>query len=265
VTVGAGPIARPSAGARRDPPTLGTARLVLRPLVASDTAAIAALAGDPAVAFHLDRVPSPFPPALAARWIARRALRWRERRGVTLAITVPAGAGTVPPLSGGSGYAVAGTRAPDPGLVGTVSLRISAAHRHAELGYWVAAPAWGAGIATEAAAALVDWGFTALGLHRVHVRVLADNPGSRRVADKLGLAVEGVRPGHYRRGREFLDVIELGIARDAWLTAARPLPPPSPPPRRRRRRPRRSCPSSSSRRRRRARWRARSGSRRAAS
>jgi RimJ/RimL family protein N-acetyltransferase len=225
VTVSASGIARLRAEGRRDPPTLATPRLVLRPLVAGDTAAVAALAGDPAVAFHLDRVPSPFSPPLAARWIARRALRWRERRGLTLAITFAPGAASAPP---------------DPGLVGTVGLRISTAHRHAELGYWIAAHAWGAGIATEAAAALVDWGFAALGLHRIHVRVLGDNPASRRVADKLGFAVEGLRPGHYRRGREFLDVIELGISRDAWLTAARPAPPPRPPRPRRRRRPRRS-------------------------
>jgi [ribosomal protein S5]-alanine N-acetyltransferase len=219
VTLGEVPIGRAGVGTRREPPTLVTARLVLRPLVAGDTAALAALAGDPAVAYHLDRVPSPFPPPLAARWIARRAMRWRERRGITLAVTRP----------------------PDDGLIGTVSLRLSMAHRHAELGYWVAAPAWGAGIATEAAAALVDWGFAVLRLHRIHARVLGDNPGSRRVADKLGFTVEGVRPGHYRRGSEFLDVIELGLGRDAWsVTAAPPVPPRSPAPARRPRRPRRS-------------------------
>lgn len=204
---------------RREPPTLTTARLVLRPLLAGDTAAIAARAGDPAVADQLDRVPAPFPLALAARWIARRGLRWREGRGVTLAIT----------------------RAGERDLIGTVSLKISPAHRHAELGYWVAASAWGDGIATEAAGALVEWGFSTLRLHRIHARVLGDNPASQRVVVKLGFAVEGRRPGHYRRGREFLDVIELGIARADWpVTAAPPARRRTPRSTRRPRRPRRS-------------------------
>lgn len=195
--------ARPGIPPARELPTLTTARLVLRPLVAGDTARIAELAGDPAVAQRLDRVPTPFPIALAARWIARRNLRWRERRGLTLAIT----------------------RAPDPGLIGTASLKVSTAHRHAELGYWVAAAAWGDGIATEAVAALIDWGFSALRLHRIHARVLADNPASQRVVAKLGLTIEGTRRGHYRRGDEYLDVIELGVVRTEWITAARPAPP----------------------------------------
>lgn len=204
---------------RREPPTLTSARLVMRPLLAGDTAAIAARAGDPAVAYQLDRMPAPFPLALAARWIARRALRWREGRGITLAIT----------------------RAGEHDVIGTVSLKISLAHRHAELGYWVAASAWGEGIATEASAALIDWGFATLRLRRIHARVLADNPASRRVVDKLGFTVEGVRPGHYRRSGAYLDVIELGIARADWpVTVAPPARPPTPRPSRRPRRPRRS-------------------------
>jgi RimJ/RimL family protein N-acetyltransferase len=178
------------------PPTLTTPRLALRPLERTDCDRVAALAGDPAVARQLDRVPSPFPPPLARRWIERRNLRWHRHRGVTLAIT----------------------RRPERELIGTVSLKVARGQRQAELGYWLAPDAWGRGIATEAATALVRWGFEALALERVHARVLADNPASRRVLAKLGLAVERVCPGELRRGAERVDVIELGIARAAWLT-----------------------------------------------
>jgi RimJ/RimL family protein N-acetyltransferase len=184
---------------RRAPPTLTTPRLALRPLERADSERVAALAGDPAVARQLDRVPSPFPTPLAVRWIERRNLRWHRRRGVTLAIT----------------------QRPERQLIGTVSLKLARGQRHAELGYWLAPDAWGRGIATEAAAALVGWGFEALALDRVHARVLADNPASRRVLDKLGLAVERVCPAEFRRGAALVDVIELGIARAAWLTRPR--------------------------------------------
>jgi RimJ/RimL family protein N-acetyltransferase len=43
---------------------------------------------------------------------------------------------------------------------------------------------------TEAASALVGFGFTHLGLHRIWATCAVDNIGSRRVLEKLGMTRE---------------------------------------------------------------------------
>jgi RimJ/RimL family protein N-acetyltransferase/predicted enzyme related to lactoylglutathione lyase len=56
-----------------------------------------------------------------------------------------------------------------------------------ELGYRLNRAAWGRGYATEGARALVDKGFTELGVRRVTANTMAVNTGSRRVMEKAGL------------------------------------------------------------------------------
>lgn len=177
------------------PPELATARLVLRELRPSDAAAVAAGAGDRRVAAFLIQVPSPYPISLARRWVAHRIEWWDQGRGVTLAVTL--------------------RDAPDV-LLGTVSLRRYVRDRRAELGYWLAQPAWGHGFATEAAGAMVDFGFSGLGLARVYAQVLADNRASLRVLDKLGMVHEGVKRQHIHKGRRLHDVMLYGLLRDEW-------------------------------------------------
>ena len=177
------------------PPELATARLVLRELRATDAAAVAAGAGDPRVAQYLIQVPSPYPIALARRWVIHRIEWWDRGRGVTFAVTLP----------------------DDPDmLLGTVSLRCYVRDRRAELGYWLAQPAWGHGFATEAVQAAVDFGFRALGLQRVYAQVLAGNRGSLRVLDKLGMVNEGVKRQHVQKARRLHDVVLYGLLRDEW-------------------------------------------------
>ncbi|RLK59570.1 GNAT family N-acetyltransferase [Actinokineospora cianjurensis] len=67
------------------------------------------------------------------------------------------------------------------------------------VGYWVAADIVGGGVATAAAALVVDHCFTAAGLHRVEATVRPENAASLRVLAKLGFRYEGL----FRR---YLDV-----------------------------------------------------------
>ncbi|MEU8889810.1 GNAT family N-acetyltransferase [Streptomyces sp. NPDC048442] len=57
-----------------------------------------------------------------------------------------------------------------------------------ELGYRLGKEAWGHGYATEGSRALIDKGFTDLGVARVTANTMAVNKGSRRVMEKTGLA-----------------------------------------------------------------------------
>jgi len=184
----------PIASAAR-PPELATARLALRELRVTDAAAVAAGAGDPRVAQYLIQVPSPYPIALARRWVLHRIAWWDVGRGVTFAVT----------------------RSDHPAaLLGTVSLRCYVRDCRAELGYWLAAPAWGNGFATEAARAAVDFGFRELGLARVYAQVIAGNRASLGVLDKLGMVNEGVKRQHVNKARRLHDVVLYGLLRDEW-------------------------------------------------
>ncbi len=62
-----------------------------------------------------------------------------------------------------------------------------------EIGYWIRSSCTGQGYATEATAALVDMARSALGAHRVEITCDARNAGSRRVAEKAGFDLEGIR------------------------------------------------------------------------
>jgi len=72
-----------------------------------------------------------------------------------------------------------GVRLDEPGaLVGDLGYELNPAH-------------WGQGYATEAARAMLAFGFDTLGLHRVWAECVADNVASRRVLEKLGMILEG--------------------------------------------------------------------------
>jgi hypothetical protein len=76
--------------------------------------------------------------------------------------------------------------------IGTVGLvRVNHEHRRGKLGYDLARRWWGQGLAPEAAAAVVTWGFAVMGLHRIEAGVLPGNNASVRVLEKLGFREEG--------------------------------------------------------------------------
>ncbi len=62
-----------------------------------------------------------------------------------------------------------------------------------ELGYWIRTSCTGQGFATEAASGLVGFARDALGARRLEITSDARNAASRRVAEKCGFELEGIR------------------------------------------------------------------------
>ena len=62
-----------------------------------------------------------------------------------------------------------------------------------EVGYAFGKSAWGLGLATEAARAVVAWGFGERKLERIVAVASPANEASRRVMDKLGMSYEGIK------------------------------------------------------------------------
>lgn len=82
-------------------------------------------------------------------------------------------------------------------VVGLISL-IDVRRKHrcwtlnrSELAYWIGLPYQGNGFATEAAASVIEFGFTRLHLHKILVYHAADNPPSGRTIEKLGFRFVG--------------------------------------------------------------------------
>ena len=64
--------------------------------------------------------------------------------------------------------------------------------RRFEIGYWLSPSRGGRGLASEAAIALTRLGFERLRARRMEIRVDSRNIASRKVAERLGFALEGV-------------------------------------------------------------------------
>jgi RimJ/RimL family protein N-acetyltransferase len=93
-------------------------------------------------------------------------------------------------------WAIAG---PDERLQGSVSLhKVDWDQGDAEVGYWVAPWARGAGLAGRAVTAATAYAFGELMLHRLYLFHAVDNSGSCRVADAAGFPLEGVLRQSYR-------------------------------------------------------------------
>ena len=96
-----------------------------------------------------------------------------------------------------------------------VGLR-SAMHRQCEIGYGLLPEARGRGYATEAASAMVDLAFTALGAHRVAGRLDARNLDSARVLERIGMRFEGTFKDSELVKGEWTDEAVYAITEDEW-------------------------------------------------
>lgn len=174
-----------------DQPTLETSRLVLRAFRMTDVEAVRLLADDVDVARNTLNIPHPYEREDAEAWIASHPDQLQRGEAATYAVTAPA----------------------EGGVVGAVGLIVEAEHERGELGYWIGRPYWGRGYATEAAAAVVRWGFRSLGLHRIHASHFPRNPASGRVLRKIGMRHEGTLRQHVKKWDEFVDLERFGLLR----------------------------------------------------
>ncbi|MFS8581838.1 MAG: GNAT family protein [Limnochordales bacterium] len=197
---------------------LETERLRLRLLHPSDAPTIQRLAGEYEVAKTLSYLPHPYEDGIAELFIDSALAEWSRGEALHLAITMksPGGDGLDgdPPADGLDGDAPADGLAP---LIGIIALEFNHLARLAELGYWLGVPYWNKGYATEAARAVVEYGFKVLRLNRIQARHMTNNPASGRVLQKLGMAYEGTHRQATRRFGAYQDLAVYAILRSEYL------------------------------------------------
>ena len=101
-------------------------------------------------------------------------------------------------------------------LVGGCGFTNISSHK-ASIGYVLNRNYWGKGIATEAAKALVSFGFTTLKLHRIFALVFPDNIASSNVLVKTGMTLEGRLRDEYVKHGVFHDSLVYGILFHEWV------------------------------------------------
>ncbi|MEO8035396.1 MAG: GNAT family N-acetyltransferase, partial [Acidobacteriota bacterium] len=150
------------------------------------------LAGAREVALNTLMIPHPYPAGEAIQWIATQD--GSSNRAHTFAIT----------------------RRSDGALLGAIGLMLTPEHDRGELGYWIGVPYWGNGYLTEAARAIVGYGFESLGVNRIFAACFARNAASMRVLQKIGMRHEGTQRQHLRKWEEYVDAEMYGMLRSDW-------------------------------------------------
>ncbi len=183
-----------------------TERLKLRPPVPEDAESIHRLINTWAVVRMLSRLPYPYPRTLTDDWIAATGVQRRQGTAWDFVIT--------------------GQEEGREMIIGGASLRIDAASRTGQLGYWVGERFWGHGVAREAAGRLVGWALANLPIDRVRAHVATDNPASAAVLAHLGFRETGTTSEFFlaRGAEEPVRVFEAGRGEIFGEVAEEPEP-----------------------------------------
>ena len=173
----------------RTAPPLLTEKLLLRSLTLEDAQDVQHLAGERDIASTLSNMPHPYEDGMAEEWIRSCSGKFEKDEALNFAII----------------------RRTDKKLIGGIELRLDRENESGELGYWIGKPYWNCGYATEAARAVVAYGFEVLKLNRVHAKHFKRNAASRRVLEKIGMCYEGCLRQHVKKWGNFEDIIGYGM------------------------------------------------------
>ncbi|MCM3090534.1 MULTISPECIES: GNAT family N-acetyltransferase [unclassified Cytobacillus] len=174
--------------------TLEADRLILRSLTLDDAPMVEKYASDYDVAKTTLNIPHPYPKGGARDFIS--SILEAERKGKIVIFAI--------------------TRKEDKSLIGLINITGNNANRRAEIGYWIGKPFWGKGYGTEAARAVIKFGFEELNHNRIYALAFTDNPGSWRIMEKSGMKHEGILRQHAMKDGRLVDLTYYAILREEY-------------------------------------------------
>ncbi len=99
-------------------------------------------------------------------------------------------------------------------LVGTIVLENPNSNKKIfEVGYVIAKPYWGKGIATKALKEILKYAFSKLKLKKVWAGIISNNPASGRVLEKAGFKLEGKQEKQVFQNNRYYDELLYGFLR----------------------------------------------------
>ena len=179
-------------------PRLTTDRLVLRAIQPGDAEALFPVFSDADAMQYYGHLPhqsladiQALIAQIQARYAQRAALRW----GIT--------------------------RTGDDRVIGSCGFhQFDDGFQRAETGYELQRASWGQGIMAEAMTAILSFGFTKLGLHRVEAIIDDANARSKGLLLKLGFTYEGALRERFHFSDRFEDEYFFGLLAHEWQSRA---------------------------------------------
>lgn len=167
-----------------------TDTVYLSEIVPSDKAAFIEHLNEKEIYDKTLNIPYPYTETDADWWIENTAaITKKQGRPIQWAIREASGA-----LIGGIGFS---------------DLNVGKTHK-AEIGYWIAKPYWGKGIATAAVRPVCGIGFSELKLSRLIAYVFTGNDASARVLENNAFTLEGTLRRHEFKDGQYIDAMLYG-------------------------------------------------------
>jgi ribosomal-protein-alanine N-acetyltransferase len=179
-------------------PRIRTPRLLLRAFALADVPRLVTLAGNYEVAKNTLNIPHPYSEEDAHRWVQLTQENYAQQTGYAFAMEL---------LSSGE-------------FIGGIGLNMERRFDRAEAGYWLGQPYWGQGLASEALAAVLHFGFEELELNKIYATHIAENPASGRVMLKNGMVKEGELAQHTKRDGRYYDLWQYRLTRGDYIARA---------------------------------------------
>lgn len=97
--------------------------------------------------------------------------------------------------------------------IGNIAINnLTTVHRRAELTYVVGDTRyWGEGVASFAVSKMIEFGKSKYKLNKLYASVAGANSRSKRVLEKNGFVLEGIRKKHLFYNKEFFDQLDYGL------------------------------------------------------
>ena len=176
-------------------PSLNTERLYLRQIQPTDAEAYFAIKSDLEVTRHYGQEPHQSLDDTRA-WLQGQQAYYARREALAWVFTLK-GENTM--------------------IGGCVLFNFDPSFQCAEIGYELHPAYHQQGIMAEAALAILTYGFSEFGLHRIEANPLVENTASKNLLLKLGFKCEGsLRERHFFRDH-FTDQIYFGLLQEEWL------------------------------------------------
>ncbi|MGI9463063.1 MAG: GNAT family N-acetyltransferase [Aestuariivirgaceae bacterium] len=169
-----------------------TDRLALRHPEDTDAERIAELANHIEIAQNLATMPHPYGVNDANEFIAKVAT---AKQGATFVVVCKG----------------------DDDVIGMAGYGPVEAGDHIDFGYWLGRDYWGKGYASEAAQAVLTHAFCIGRVDEIDTDCRIDNPGSRRILDKLGFQSSGPRERYSLGANETVPTEGVRLSCDDWL------------------------------------------------